>query len=192
MAKKENIRPQKGELQLFSNFVLFQTDNGKVNIDVYFQDETLWLSQKSIAELFEKGRTTITEHLKKIFEEGELEEKLVCRHFRHTTQHGAIEGLQQEKEVKFYNLKAITAVGYRVNSHRATEFRKWATNVLHEYIIKGFAMDDERLKHLRPFCRLRQPSRNYASVFCHRAKQTTLGNNRQNRCRNYLYRSRCC
>lgn len=141
MAKKKDITPQKGELQLFSNFVLFQAENGKVNIDVYFQDETLWLSQKSIAELFEKGRTTITEHLKNIFEETELDEKLVCRHFRHTTPHGAIEGLQQEKEVKFYNLKAITAVGYRVNSHRATEFRKWATNVLHEYIIKGFAAE---------------------------------------------------
>lgn len=151
MAKKKGITPQKEELQLFSNFVLFKAENGKVNIDVYFQDETLWLSQKSIAELFEKGRTTITEHLKNIFQEGELDEKLVCRNFRHTTQHGAIEGLQQEKEVKFYNLKAITAVGYRVNSHRATEFRKWATNVLHEYIIKGFAMDDERLKQMQHF-----------------------------------------
>jgi hypothetical protein len=151
MAKKKNISPKSGELQQFNNFVLFSTENGKVNIDVYFQDETLWLSQKSIAELFEKGRTTVTEHLKNIFDEGELDEKLVCRHFRHTTQHGAIEGLQQEKEVKFYNLKAITAVGYRVNSHRATEFRKWATNVLHEYIIKGFAMDDERLKQIRHF-----------------------------------------
>lgn len=118
-----------------------------MNIDVYFQDETLWLTQKRIAELFEKGRSTITEHLKRILEDGELDEKVVCRNFRHTTQHGAIADKTQEVEVKYYNLKAITAVGYRVNSHRAIEFRKWATNILHEYIIKGFAMDDERLKH---------------------------------------------
>jgi len=151
MSKEKNTPPNKGELQQFNNFVLFTAENGKVNIDVYFQDETLWLSQKSIAELFEKGRSTITEHLKKIFNEGELDENVVCRDFRQTTQHGAIEGLQQEKGVKFYNLKAITAVGYRVNSHRAIEFRKWATNVLHEYIIKGFAMDDERLKQIQHF-----------------------------------------
>lgn len=149
MAKKKITN--KAEIQQFSNFVLFQTENGKVNIDVYFQDETLWLSQKAIAQLFEKGRSTITEHLKNIFKEGELKEELVCRFFRHTTQHGAIEGLEQEKEVKFYNLKAITAVGYRANSHRATEFRKWATNVLHEFIIKGFVMDDERLKQIQHF-----------------------------------------
>ncbi len=151
MTKKKDIIPKQGTLQQFNNFVLFKAENGKVNIDVYFQDETLWLTQKAIAELFEKGRSTITEHLKKIFEEGELEEQVVCREFRHTTQHGAIEGLQQEKTVKYYNLKAITAVGYRVNSHRAIEFRKWATNVLHEYIIKGFAMDDERLKQIQHF-----------------------------------------
>jgi len=139
------------ELQLFSNFVIFQTENGKVNIDVYFQDETIWLTQKLIAELFEKGRSTITEHLKKIFADGELNEKMVCRDFRHTTQHGAIEGLTQETTAKYYNLRAITAVGYRVNSHRAIEFRKWATEILHEYIIKGFAMDDERLKQIKHF-----------------------------------------
>jgi len=138
-------------LTRFENFVIFQTKDGKVNIDVYFQDETLWLTQKRIAELFEKGRTTITEHLKKIFSDGELDEKEVCRYFRHTTQHGAIEGKTQVKEVKYYNLRAVTAVGYRVNSHRAIEFRKWATEILHEYIIKGFAMDDERLKQIKHF-----------------------------------------
>lgn len=139
------------ELQQISNFVIFQTEKGKVNIDVYFQDETLWLTQKLIAELFEKGRSTITEHLKKIFADGELDEKVVCRDFRHTTQHGAIKGKEQEKKVRYYNLRAITAVGYRVNSHRAIEFRKWATEILHEYIIKGFAMDDERLKQIKHF-----------------------------------------
>ncbi|MDD4149380.1 MAG: virulence RhuM family protein [Bacteroidales bacterium] len=139
------------ELQKFENFVLFQTKDGKVNIDVYFQNSTLWLTQQLIANLFEKGRSTITEHLKKIFTDGELDENVVCRNFRQTTQHGAIEGKTQEKEVKYYNLRAVTAVGYRVNSHRALEFRKWATEILHEYIIKGFAMDDERLKQIRHF-----------------------------------------
>ena len=138
-------------LQKFPNFVIFKTADGKVNIDVFFKDDTLWLTQKLLAELFEKGRTTITEHLKNIFADGELDEDVVCRNFRLTTQHGAIEGKTQETEVKYYNLKAIVAVGYRVNSHRAIEFRKWATEVLHEYIIKGFAMDDERLKQIKHF-----------------------------------------
>jgi len=150
MAKKNEIE-KSTELQQLDNFVIFQTNNGKVNIDVLFQDETIWLTQKRIADLFEKGRSTITEHLKKVFTDGELDEKVVCRDFRHTTQHGAIVGKTQIKEVRYYNLRAITAVGYRVNSQRAIEFRKWATEILHEYIIKGFAMDDERLKQVRHF-----------------------------------------
>jgi len=150
MAKKNEIK-KSTELQQLDNFVIFQTDNGKVNIDVLFQDETIWLTQKRIAELFEKGRSTITEHLKKVFADGELDEKVVCRDFRQTTQHGAIAGKTQIKEVRYYNLRAITAVGYRVNSYRAIQFRKWATEILHEYIIKGFAMDDERLKQVRHF-----------------------------------------
>ena len=138
-------------LQPINNFVIFKTENGKVNIDVFYQDKTLWLTQKKIAELFEKGRSTITEHLKKIFSDGELDRKVVCREFRHTTKHGAIEGKTQEQVVTYYNLRAITAVGYRVNSQRAIEFRKWATELLHEYIIKGFTMDDERLKQIKHF-----------------------------------------
>lgn len=133
------------ELQQLNNFVIFETENGKVNVDVYFKDETLWLSQKHIAELFDKGRSTITEHLQRIFETDELTEDSVCRDFRHTAQDG------KHYTTKFYNLKAITAVGYRVNSQKATAFRKWATEILHEYIIKGFAMDDERLKQIRHF-----------------------------------------
>lgn len=141
MSKKKK---DKG-LQKFENFVLFQTQGGKVNVDVFFQNDTLWLTQKTIAVLFEKGRSTITEHLKKIFAEGELDENSVCRNFRHTAQDG------KTYNTNYYNLKAITAVGYRVNSQRATEFRKWATEILHEYIIKGFAMDDERLKQIKHF-----------------------------------------
>ncbi|TWI75577.1 hypothetical protein LZ24_00624 [Desulfobotulus alkaliphilus] len=133
------------------NFVIFQTETGKINIEVFFYNETLWLTQKKIAELFEKDRSVITRHLKNIFHEGELDEKVVCANFAHTTQHGAVKGKTQERQVLYYNLRAITAVGYRVNSHRATEFRKWATEILHEYILKGFVMDDERLKQIRHF-----------------------------------------
>lgn len=132
---------EESELQQFSNFVIFQTEKGKVNIDVFFKDNTVWLTQKLISQLFEKGRSTITEHLKNIFSEEELDENSVCRDFRHTADDG------KTYTTKYYNLKAITAVGYRVNSHRATEFRKWATEILHEYIIKGFAMDDKHLKN---------------------------------------------
>ena len=95
--------------------------------------------------MFDKGRSTITEHLIKIFSDGELDEDSVCRDFRHTAEDG------KNYNVKYYNLKVITSVGYRVNSHRAIEFRKWATEVLHEFIIKGFAMDDERLKQIKHF-----------------------------------------
>lgn len=133
------------ELQPLSNFVIFQTSTGKVNIDVFFYEETLWLTQKKLAELFKKGRSTITEHLGNIFKSGELNENSVCREFRHTAEDG------KQYTSKYYNLKAITAVGYRVNSHRATEFRKWATEILSEYIIKGFVIDDERLKQMKHF-----------------------------------------
>lgn len=139
------------ELQKLENFVIYQTITGKVNVQVYYADNTIWLTQKVIAQLFNKGRSTITEHLKKIFKEGELDENLVCQEFRHTTQHGAIKGKTQSKSVKFYNLRAVTAVGYRVNSPEATAFRKWATELLHDYIVKGFIMDDERLKQVQHF-----------------------------------------
>jgi len=143
--------PNSNNLQKFSNFVIFETEKGKVNIDVFFQDDTLWLTQKLISELFDKGRSTISEHLKNIFETNELDETVVCRDFRHTTQHGAVKGKTQTVNSKYYNLRAITAVGYRVNSERATQFRKWATEVLHDYIVKGFVMDDERLKQIKHF-----------------------------------------
>ena len=112
------------QLQKFSNFIIFQTTNGKVNIDVFFQNETLWLTQKMMAELFEVNIPAISKHLKNIFETGELQEKVVVSILENTTEHGAIEGKTQTKIVKYYNLKAILSVGYRVNSHRAIEFRK--------------------------------------------------------------------
>lgn len=145
MKDKKSKSNKSNELQSFDNFVVFQTAQGKVNIDVFFFEETIWLTQKKIAELFEKGRSTITEHLVNIFKDGELEENSVCRDFRHTADDG------KTYTSKFYNLQAITAVGFKVNSHRAIEFRKWSNQILHEYIIKGFAMDDERLKQIKHF-----------------------------------------
>ena len=99
-----------------------------------------------MAILFGKSRTTITEHIGNIFKEGELNEKEVCRNFRHTSQHGAIEGKTQVKQVKHYNLDVIISVGYRVKSKQGTKFRQWATKRIHEYIVKGFTMYDDRLK----------------------------------------------
>ncbi|MDR3327587.1 MAG: virulence RhuM family protein [Prevotellaceae bacterium] len=99
-----------------------------------------------MGQLFGKGRTTITEHIRNIFAEGELQEEVVCRNFRHTTQHGAIEGKTQEVTTRYYNLDVIISVGYRVKSPQGTQFRIWATKTLKEYIIKGFALNDERFK----------------------------------------------
>ncbi len=131
-----------------SEIVLYTTPDGTVKIDTIFQGETIWLTQKKMAELFDVKRPAITKHLKNIFESGELDEKVVGSILEHTTAHGAIAGKTQTKAVKYYNLDAIIAVGYRVNSKRATQFRIWATNILKEYIIKGFAMDDDRLKQV--------------------------------------------
>ena len=131
-----------------TDIVIFKTSDEKIKIDVLFENETVWLNQEQMAQLFEKGRSTITEHIQNIFREGELNEKEVCREFRHTTQHGAIKGKTQQVTTKYYNLDVIISVGYRVKSLRGTQFRQWATQRLREYIIKGFTMDDERLKEL--------------------------------------------
>lgn len=129
-----------------SEILIYQNQNGHIKIDVRLEDETVWLTQDQMATLFGKGRSTITEHIANVFSEGELIEDMVCRKFRHTTQHGAIEGKTQEKEVKYYNLDVIISVGYRVKSPQGTQFRIWATQRLKEYIIKGFALNDERFK----------------------------------------------
>jgi hypothetical protein len=129
-----------------SQIILYKTSDGDIKIDTVFQNETIWLTQAQMAELFDVKVPAISKHMKNIFESGELDEKVVISILENTTQHGAIEGKTQKKQVKYYNLDAIIAVGYRVNSKRATQFRIWATDILKEYIIKGFAMDDERLK----------------------------------------------
>lgn len=128
--------------------IIYQSEDGKIKLDVRLENNTVWLSQEQIALLFSKGRTTITEHISNIFKEGELNKEKVCRKIRHATQHGAVEGKTQSKEVTLYNLDVIISVGYRVKSIVGTRFRQWATERLAEYIIKGFTMDDERLTNL--------------------------------------------
>ena len=142
MAKKIN-KASEG----FNEILLYTTPNGKVKVEIYLQNETIWLTQQKIADLFGVQRPAITKHLKNIFDTGELKEKVVSSILEHTTQHGAMDGKTQETKVKYYNLDAIISVGYRVNSNQATAFRIWATERLKEYIIKGFTMDDERLKN---------------------------------------------
>ena len=136
--KKENklqIRNSTAE------FLIFTRQAGEDGIEVRVAEETVWLTQKLISVLFDKGRSTITEHLTNIFESGELDEKAVCRDFRHTAEDG------KDYTTRFYNLDAIIAVGFRVNSTRAIQFRQWATGVLRDYAIRGYVLDKERLKN---------------------------------------------
>lgn len=122
-----------------SELLLYTTEDGTARIDVRLVDETVWLTQAELAELFAKSRSTITEHIQNIFKEGELDEQAVCRNFRHTAADG------KNYDVQYYNLDVIISVGYRVKSLRGTQFRQWATARLREYIVKGFTLDDKRL-----------------------------------------------
>jgi len=136
MAKK-----QTSSTEGFNEILLYTTPNGKVKVEIYLQNETIWLTQDKIAILFGVQRPAITKHLKNIFESGELIENSVSSKMELTADDGKV------YKTKFYNLDAIISVGYRVNSLQATHFRIWATSLLKEYIIKGFVMDDERMKN---------------------------------------------
>jgi len=126
-----------------NNFLIYSTPNNNVRVDVFVQDETVWLTQKSLAELFDTSTQNITTHLKNIYEDTELQEDATCKEILQVQ----IEGKREvSRNTKFYNLDAIISVGYRVNSSKATQFRIWATQTLKEYIIKGFVLDDNRLK----------------------------------------------
>lgn len=127
-----------------NEIILYQPNELARHIEVRMDEEkeTFWLTQEQIAQLFERDRTVITKHLKNIFKEEELDEKVVCAFFAHTTQHGAMKGKTQDKNVKYYNLDAILSVGYRVNSKRGTQFRIWANRVLKEYLLKGYAINN--------------------------------------------------
>jgi len=127
-----------------SQIIIYQTESGETKLDVRFQDETVWLTQKLMAELFQTSVPNINMHLKNIFEEGELEEKVTIKDFLIVQKEGSRE--VKRKKV-FYNLDAIISVGYRIKSHVATKFRQWATKHIREFIVKGFVLDDERLKN---------------------------------------------
>ena len=126
-----------------NQIVIYQTDNGQTAIDVRLENETVWLTQAQMAELFQKDRTVIGRHIRNVFKEGELDEKVVCANFAHTTQHGAIKGKQQRQEVVLYNLDVIISVGYRVKSQRGVQFRQWANKVLKDYLLKGYAVNEK-------------------------------------------------
>ena len=127
----------------FGEILIYQTEDGLTKLDVRMEDETVWLTQQQMAELFQTSRTNVVDHIKNIYEEGELDENSTCRKFRQVRMEG---NRQVTRELPFYNLDMIISLGYRVKSSTATHFRKWATQRLKEYIIKGFTIDDERLK----------------------------------------------
>lgn len=133
---------QKGEL------LIYQTEDGKTKIDVFFEDDTIWLNQKQIAQLYQKGVNTINEHIKHIYEDGELDEQATIRKFRIVQNEG---NRKVSREIDYYNLNMILAIGYRVRSPRGNQFRRWASEVLTEYMKKGFVMNDERLKNPKKF-----------------------------------------
>ena len=127
----------------YGEILIYQSDDGLTNVEVKIQDETVWLTQQQMAELFQTSRTNVVEHIKHIYSEGELDEISTCRKFRQVRKEGKRE---VAREIPFYNLDMIISLGYRVKSIIATNFRRWATERLKEYMIKGFTMDDERLK----------------------------------------------
>jgi len=142
MMKKAENNPNKVQIRnSTAEFLIFTKQSGENTIEVRIEDETVWLTQKLMSVLFEKDRTVITKHIKNIFQEGELDEKSVCANFAHTAEDG------KEYVTKFYNLDAIIAVGFRVNSERATQFRQWAINILRDFAIRGYVLDKERLKN---------------------------------------------
>ncbi|RKW39622.1 MAG: cell filamentation protein Fic [Lachnospiraceae bacterium] len=131
-----------------NDLIIYNTEDGKAKINLKLEDGTIWLSQLEIAELFQSSKQNVSKHIKAIFSDGELAEKVVVNYKLTTTRHGAIQGKVQSRKVAYYNLDMILAIGYRVRSPRGTQFRNYATTVLKEYLIKGFAMDDEKLKNL--------------------------------------------
>lgn len=131
-------------------FLLYKTEQEDVSVNALIKDDTIWLTQKGMAELFGVQIPAINKHLSHIFADGELNKEVVISKMETTTPHGALDGKTQSKETMFYNLDAIISVGYRINSIRATHFRIWATNILKEYITKGFVLDDDVLNRAKP------------------------------------------
>ena len=138
--KRNDMERSKGQI------LLYQTPDGESRIEVRLEEETVWLNLEQMAELFQRNKSTISRHIKNVFEEGELNKEVVVAKYATTTLHGAIEGKSQIHQVEFYNLDMIISIGYRVHSYRGVQFRMWATKVLKEYIVKGFALNDDLLK----------------------------------------------
>lgn len=134
----------RSETPLAGELILYQTEDGRTRVECRFQDETLWLSQALMAELFQTTPQNITQHLKTLYEEEEISEAATCKDYLQVRQEGT---RQVRRSVRHYNLDAILAVGYRVRSLRGMQFRQWATERLREYLVKGFTMDDERLRN---------------------------------------------
>ena len=134
------MEDQKGEI------ILYQTEDGKSRIEVRLQGDTVWLNLDQLAELFQRNKSTISRHIRNVFEDRELSKDMVVAYFATTTQHGAIDGKTQTHLVEYYNLDMIISLGYRVHSYRGVQFRMWASTVLKEYLIKGFALNDDLLK----------------------------------------------
>ncbi|MBP7463993.1 MAG: virulence RhuM family protein, partial [Bacteroidales bacterium] len=124
-----------------SDFILYTSQDGEVRVDVFVHNESVWLTQKAMQDLFDRSKSTVSEHISNVFKEGELDENQVVRKFRTTADDG------KDYEVLYYNLDVIISVGYRIKSQRGTQFRIWATKTLKEFIIKGFVLDDKRLKY---------------------------------------------
>ena len=131
-----------------NDIIIYTTDDGKATIELHLDNGTVWLTQLELAELFQTSKQNISKHIKAIFEDGELDEKVVVNYQLTTTKHGAMAGKTQSRKTAYYNLDMILAIGYRVRSPRGVQFRNYASTVLKEYLIKGFAMDDDRLKDL--------------------------------------------
>ena len=180
------------------NLLLYQTEDGQTKIEVTLANDTVWLTADQMAELFQRNKSTISRHIKNVFESGELKPDMVVAFFATTTQHGAIKGKTQTHTTAFYNLDMIISVGYRVNSHRGVQFRIWATQVLREYLIKGFAMNDDLLKRAgggnyfdELLSRIRATGRGYADVLQDRTEQDALLGSRTYGGRSYLPTGGC-
>lgn len=135
-------------MQNETDILIYQTEDGNTKIDVRLENETVWMTQKAIAELYQSSPQNITLHIKNIYEEAELQEESTCKYYLQVQNEGSRE---VKRNAKHYNLEMIIAIGYRVRSHRGTQFRQWATERLNEYLVKGFTMDDDRLKKMRNF-----------------------------------------
>ncbi|MGN6439999.1 MAG: RhuM family protein [Agriterribacter sp.] len=158
--KKESLYVIQNTPGYMDQIEIYKTDDAQsqIEVEVKFEGDTVWLNQMQIGELFQRERSVIAKHISNIFKEDELEEKLVCANFAHTTKHGAMKGKMQEKSVRYYNLDVIISVGYRVKSKRGTQFRQWAIQRLKDYLVQGYAINQKRLEQLQQVVNIIQQS----------------------------------